>query len=112
MTKRKFKVFIDIVLILLCLFPLIITTAICLRNGTFYSSGDFTELVQRFAISTELSEKIGECINTFGIAFDGAYFPAVCVIMANSLIIYLCYLFVSVLVFLPKLAIKWLNSEK
>ena len=106
MTKKKYKSLISVVLLLLCIAPLIFSALAMFNDSTDCSAVNFTEYIKRFEISAALSDKIGESIETFGIAFDGAFFPAVCVIMSNAILIYVFYVFVAVLVWLPKFAIK------
>lgn len=109
MTKRKYKIFIDIVLILLCLFPLISLLFVVGTSSTILTGEQLKAHVLNYCISGDLADKIGNAINTFGIAFDGNFFPAVSVIMANSLLIYLFYVFVACLTWLPKFAINILE---
>ena len=110
MTKRKYKSIIDLVLILLCLFPLLVTVVLAC-NDNFNYQLEFVDVVQKFAISNDLAQRIGEQINTFGIAFDGAYFSAVCVLMANAMLIYIFYIFVECLVWLPKFASRLIERS-
>ena len=105
MSKRKYKSIIDLVLVLLCVFPLLVTLVMAWNDNSAMEI-DFCNLVQKFAISEDLAQIIGEQINTFGIAFDGAYYTATCVLMANAILVYIFYVFVECLVWLPKFAIR------
>ena len=109
MSKRKFKSFMDIVLVLLCLMPLIVFLLICTNESINVTTvGD---LMMTFCISESLTNTIAESINTFGIEFDGAGFAIACVIMSNSILIYTFYVFVEVLVWLPKFAVRLLERS-
>jgi len=110
MSKRKLNVFVDVLTILLCMFPLLMGLATAIFNGSFDLS-NFGEYVAQFAISNDLAQKIGALINNFGIAFDGAFFNSACIIMANTLLIYIFRVFVSVMVFIPKLSSKFINLD-
>lgn len=76
---------------------------------TDISTFDFTAFVQKFTISDSLANRIGEVLAEFGIDWDGPYFPVVITLMSNSFLIYTCYLFTEVLVFIPKFAISIMN---
>lgn len=108
MTKRKYNKLLDFITLLLILFPLLMLLLSAMCNGN-YNSALYCEYTRNFAISDDLSNKIGECINTFGIAFDGAFFGSACVIMSNALLIWVFRVFVSVLLFIPKFANKLIN---
>lgn len=110
MTKRKFNRFVDVLTVLAVIFPLLLALATSFSWGT-YDSVEIADFVQNFAISTALADKIGESIQTFGIAFDGAFFAPSCVLLANALIIYLFRLFAEILVFVPKMALKLINIK-
>lgn len=108
MTKRKYKVFIDIVTVLLVLFPLVMSLVTARANGTF-DGADIGAYVENFAISRDLANTVGESINNFGIAFDGEFYAPALVIFSNAIIIYLFRLFLEVALFIPKLALKFIN---
>lgn len=108
MTKRKYNKFLDIVTVLVILFPLLMSLITARCSGSF-DSAQFADYIQQFAISNSLSSRIGECINTFGVLFDGAMFSGACVIIANALLIWLFRLFIAVLTFIPKFALKLIN---
>lgn len=110
MSKRKLNVFIDVIMILLCLFPLLMGLATAIFNGSFDLT-NFNEYVSQFSISNDLAQKIGSAIDNFGIYFDGAFFDSACIIMANTLLIYIFRVFVSVMVFIPKMASKFINLD-
>lgn len=109
MTKRKYKALIDVVLLLLCIAPLIFCIFATLNEANALTTLDYADIIQKFCISDDLANKIGESIQTFGIAFDGEFFAPTCVIMSNALLIYAFYVFVAVLTFIPKMAKKFLN---
>lgn len=109
MTQRKYKVFIDITLVLLCLFPLICLAFAMLTSTSFILNGDYADFIQRFTISTNLANRVGQAINTFGLDFSGSFYQATCTIMSNAILIYIFYTFVACLTWLPKMAISLLN---
>ena len=109
MSKRKYKVFIDLVLIFLCLFPLIATLVVMGTSETIMTGEQICETVTNFTISADLQNKIADCCNSFGVAFNGAFYGATMTIVSNAVLIYVLYVFVSVLVYIPKFAIKMLN---
>ena len=111
MSKRKYKVIIDLVLIFLCLFPLIATLIVMGTSSTILTGEQICETVTNFTISAELRDKVAICCNSFGIAFNGAFYNATMTIVSNSLLVYVLYVFVSVLVFIPKFAVKLLNFD-
>lgn len=106
MTKKKYKSLISVVLLLLCVAPLLFCALALFNDSTDFNVINYTEYVKRFEISEELSNKIADGVQSFGISFDGAFFPAVCVIMSNALLIYVFYVFTAVLLFIPKYSIK------
>ena len=108
MTKKKYNKFLDFVTVLVILFPLLMSLITARCSGSF-DTAQLANYVEHFAISNSLSLRIGECINTFGIAFDGAMFNSACVIMSNALLIWLFRLFVAVLTYIPKFALKLIN---
>lgn len=109
MTKRKYKLFLDVLTILLIIAPLIVLL-LAVHSGAVLDKTP-SDIVMSFSISNSLADRIGQCINTFGIELDGDFYNATCVIMSNALLIYLFRVFVSVLVFLPKLALKFINLD-
>ena len=108
MTKKKYNRFLDIATVLIILFPLIMLLFTARANGTFDVT-NVADYVNQYAISNALATRIGECINTFGIAFDGNFFAPSCVILANALLVWLFRVFVSVMTFIPKFALKMTN---
>ena len=109
MTKKKYNKFLDVVTVLVILFPLLMSLITARANGTF-DIVTLANYIEQFAISNDLSLRIGECINTFGIAFDGAFFSCACVIMGNALLIWLFRLFIAVMCFIPKFALKMIDG--
>lgn len=109
MTKKKYNKFLDVVTVLIILFPLLMSLITARSCGTF-DIATFANYIEQFAISNDLNSRIGECINTFGIAFDGAFFAPACVIIGNALLVWLFRLFIAVMCFLPKFAIKMMDA--
>lgn len=109
MTKKKYNKFLDVVTVLVILFPLIMSLVIARCSGSF-NAIQIAEFIEEFAFSYDLSNRIGEAINTFGLDFNGAFFPCACVIMGNALLVWLFRLFVSVMCFIPKFALKMING--
>lgn len=110
LSKRKFNVFLDIVTVLLVLFPLLMAVGTAIFNGSF----EFTDVgsyVEQFSISNALTDKIMSSVDNFGFDFDGAFARASFVIMSNALIIYLFRVFVAVMVFIPKMAYRFINFD-
>lgn len=110
MSKRKLNVFLDVLTILLCLFPLVMALATAIFNGSFdvVNIGDY---VCQYSISSELEQKISDSMNYFGIAFDGEFYSAALVILSNTLLIYIFRVFAAVMVFIPKMALKFINLD-
>ena len=108
MTKKKFNKFLDFVTVLVIMFPLLMALFTARATGSFDASniGDY---VLQYSISDELALLIGDSISTFGFDFDGAFFLPSCVILANALIVWLFRVFIAVMTFLPKMALKLLN---
>lgn len=111
MTKRKYKVFIDIVLIFLCLFPLFATLIVMGTSSTILSAEQINNTITSFTISNGLRDVVSDACNSFGVALDGNFYQATMTIVSNAILIYILYVFVSVLVFMPKFAIKLINLD-
>lgn len=109
MSKRKFKILIDITLLFLCLLPIIALLCVVATSSTILTAEQIEAQIMNFCISNDLAEKIGESINTFGIQFDGAFYSATCALIANAVLVHVFYVFIATLVFVPKMAIKFLN---
>lgn len=110
MSKRKLTAFIDVITVLLVLFPLIMAVATAIFNGSF-DVLTVNAYVEQYEISNELTAKISSAVGSFGIAFDGAFSTASFVIISNALLIYVFRVFVAVLLFLPKMALKFINFD-
>lgn len=117
MTKRKYHYFVNIVLILLCLFPLI-TYAIAVGSSDSLMSTD--QILTHFsnsAISSDFAGSFIEILSSMGITISADEYGesitcggiALVVIMSNSIVIYMCYILVEILLFVPKMAIKFLR---
>ena len=109
MTKKKYNKFLDVVTVLVILFPLLMSLITARCSGDF-DSVTLANYIEQFAISNDLSLRIGECINTFGIEFNGAFFSPACVIMGNALLVWLFRFFIAVMCFIPKFALKMMNG--
>lgn len=105
MTKRKYKLFIDVVTVLLVFFPLIMSIVTARANGNF----DVAAYVNDFAISQDLTARVSAAVSSFGIAFDGAYAVAALVLFSNAILIYLFRVMLAVALWLPKLAYNLIN---
>ena len=108
MTKKKYNRFLDVVTVLLILFPLIMCLFTARSSGTF-DIINVSDYVSQFAISPDLADLIASSVNTFGFSFSGVFANSAFVIMSNALLIWIFRLFVEVMTFLPKFAIKLLN---
>ena len=107
MTKRKYKVFIDIVTVLLVLFPLIMSIVTARANGTF----EVAAYIDDFAISNDLTGRVSSALQSFGVALDGAYSTAALVLFSNAILIYLFRVLLAVALFLPKIAYNFINLD-
>ena len=108
MTKRKYNKFLDFVTVLVILFPLLMALITARANGSF-DMLNVADYVSQYAISNDLATIVGESIQTFGFAFDGAFFTPACVILANALLVWLFRVFIAVMTFIPKFAVKMVN---
>lgn len=110
MSKRKLNVFVDVLTILLVVFPLVMCVATAIFNGSFdvLNIGAF---VEQFEISNALTSKISSSVAVLGFAIDGAFANVVFVIMSNALLIYVFRVFVAVMIYVPKMAYKFINLE-
>lgn len=108
MTKRKFNRFVDVVTVLVIVFPLLMALITARCSGTF-EAFDFTTYVENFCISENLANLIHDSIDTFGFAFDGDFAYGACVIMSNALLVYVFRVFIAVMTFIPKFALRLLN---
>lgn len=109
MTKRKYRVFIDITLIMLCLFPLISLLFVLGTSSTILTAEQIANHIEGYAISNNMVTQVQTVLNNVGFNADGVFFAPCCTIITNAVFIYIFYVFVSVLVFVPKMAIKLLN---
>lgn len=105
---KKYKLFIDVLLVLLCLFPLIYSLFAIWHVG----ATDTTLLLDTISslnINPSMASTFESVLsNSFEIETNSAW-QAVTVIMANSVMVYICYVVVEVFVFVPKMAIKLLR---
>lgn len=105
---KKYNLFLHITLVLLCLFPLIFSCLVYFSNveGNF---DNMYQIVQSCEIAPGFTQSFKE---VFADAFDITVSPGFdifCVICSNTIFIYIGFVFVEVLVFVPKLAIKLLR---
>lgn len=105
---KKYRLFINVLLVLLCLFPLIFACMTCFRSG----EQDITkihQITEESEISPSFTASFKEVFNeAFGIS-ESKGFDIFCVILSNSVFIYIGYVFVEVLIFIPKMAISLLR---
>lgn len=105
---KKYNLFINVLLVLICIFPLIFCCLTCFRTA----QTDMTyvhQIVTDAEISPNFTASFKEIFNeAFGIS-ESKGFDIFCVIISNSIFIYIGYVFVEVLVFVPKMAIKLLR---
>lgn len=106
---KKYKLFIDCLLVLLCLFPLISLLLVVYSSSTVLSGDQIVHHVQNYCISNTIATKISTSLNNIGFILDGSLSAVVAVILSNSILIYMFYVFVDVLTFVPKMAIKLLR---
>ena len=106
---KKYKLFIDCVLVLLCLFPLISLLLVVATSDTILNTSQIVDHVQNYSISLTVSNTLQNALEKVGFSFDGAFGGVVSVILSNSILIYVFYVFVDVLVFVPKMAIRLLR---
>ena len=104
---KKYKLFIDCTLVLLCLFPLISLLCMQLYCETLLSADQILSHLEVFNISSTISNSISNALNDIGFMLDGGFSSAVSIILSNSILIYIFYVFVNILLFVPKLAIKF-----
>lgn len=105
---KKYRLFINVLLVLLCLFPLIFSCLTCFKTAQI----DMTyvhQIVTDAEISPTFTASFKEVFNeAFGIS-ESKGFDIFCVILSNSVFVYIGYVFVEVLVFIPKMAISLLR---
>ena len=106
MSKRKYKYFIDITIILLCLLPLVSLLFATARNEFAMTSEEMISHVNTYTISDDFTNTVRNALNTCRINCNGTFGNIAYMIMANSMLIHIFYVFVSVLCYIPKLSIK------
>lgn len=109
MTKRKYKVFVRYTLLMLCLFPLVIILLNSITDGVNIENYDYGAVIDKFVISESFTAELKNVLPSFGFALDGAFADVVPIIMANSIIIYIMYIAIEVLLFIPKFAVELLS---
>ena len=108
MTKKKYNRFLDVITVLIILFPLIMCIVTARSNGTF-DIVSINGYVNQFVISEDLALLIQCSTDTFGFGINGSFSYPACVIMSNALLIWCFRVFIAVLTFIPKFSIKLLN---
>lgn len=105
---KKYKLFIDVLLVLLCLFPLIYSLFAIWHVGTTDTSV-LLDTVSSLNINPSMASSIENVLSrSFEMETNEAW-HCVSVLMANSVMVYVCYVVVEVFVFVPKMAIKLLR---
>ena len=104
---KKYKLFIDVLLVLLCLFPLIYSLFAIWHVGATDTSL-LLDTISSLNINPSMASTFESVLsNSFEIETNSAW-QAVTVI-SNSVMVYICYVVVEVFVFVPKMAIKLLR---
>ena len=109
MSKRKYKILIDIVLVLLCLVPVLLVIINTATSHTLLTSDQISTIINGVSISDTMSATISNALEASEIALDGSFGGCISVIISNALMVHIVYLFIEVIVFVPKFAIKALN---
>lgn len=105
---RKYNLFVRILLVILCVFPLIYSLLAIFYQGADDATSFFT-IVKSFDINPTLSGWIQDSfITVFGTDLNDSL-ECTTIILSNSLMIYISYIFVKVLLFVPEMAIKLLR---
>lgn len=106
---KKYALFVKILLVLLSLFPLIFSLCSCLQVG----SGCFQILahtVENFEIVPSFTQSFSTVfVDAFGADPDAPGFQIFCVILSNTVFVYIGFVFVEVMIFIPKMAISLLR---
>lgn len=109
MESKKIKKIIDIVVIFACVFPLIFVLCACLGNHVT-NVNDITvyTMLEQFSLSDYWSGIIKDIfVEYFKI---DSFMGAICAILcSNTICIYLSYLVLEILLFLPKMFISWVR---
>lgn len=107
--SKKIKKIIDIIVILLCVFPLIfVLCGTILNHVDSINNIDVGSIVTNMNISDYWLDIVSSVTDQF-LMINGEYSGVVNVVAANTICIYLAYLLIEVLVFLPKLFISWMR---
>lgn len=106
---KKYALFIKILLVLLSLFPLIFGCLACFRTG----DGSFTVLanvVESCEIVPSFTQSFSDVfVDVFGADPDAPGYQIFCVILSNTVFVYIGFVFVEVMIFIPKMAISLLR---
>ena len=86
MTKKKYNRFLDVVTVLLILFPLIMCLFTARATGTF-DHDSICDFVNQFSISADLAEVVQNSLDVFGFDCNGAFAFTSCILMSNALLI-------------------------
>ena len=109
MTKRKYKIFIRYTLLILSLFPLVLIMLNSIAEGANLNTIELNAIIDKFVISESFTAEIKTIIPSFGFELDGAFGDIVPITIANTMIIYIMYIALEVLLFIPKMAVEFLN---
>lgn len=108
---KKIQKIIDIVVILACVFPLIIYVAITLATyGNYEGFIEYvspTNIIEKFTISDTMYDYFMGAFDLLEISGNAT--GPLCTMCSNTLIIYISYVFVEALIFIPKLCIKFMR---
>lgn len=106
---KKYALFVKILLVVLSLFPLIFGLFSCLQVG----SGCFQILahtVENFEIVPFFTQSFSDVfVDAFGADPDAPGYQIFCVILSNTVFVYIGFVFVEVMIFIPKMAISLLR---
>lgn len=112
MTKKKYKTFIDIVLVFLCLFPLISLLFVVGTSSTVLTPREIATHVSGYLMSTEMAFYFETACEIMGIVESGETMYGLVIaltLMTNTVLIYMFYLLVSFVLWIPKLSINIIN---
>lgn len=106
---KKYNLFVQILLVLLCIFPLLYATLTGFRSGVTDGAA-ITGIVESLDISPTQSNEILLIFKQYltgNVESSGARILSV--IVSNSIFIYVAFVFVEFLIFVPKLALHLLR---
>lgn len=109
MSKRKYKIMIEVTLLFLCLFPLILVLVNSITSNALLTSTQINTIIDGVTISNGLTDNFRNSLSQY-FEFDGAIGNACYAIMSNAVMVHIIYLFIEVACFIPKFAIKAMNT--